>query len=284
MKNISKKNHYIPCFWSANWNLDYLMKLRNNTINHQSPRKVLLHTFGVAAKKIYQKKAENVFYIEYANLSEVESKEDLIELNKVFNNVELDFDIEDGFNENFSYFFNYEDKFTVYENEFKKYLLNLIKYKKINNLEEKTYISLFLYIQILRNPYYFSKFTSMINAKKVSKIHLFLEMEKALKDKDFLFNSLFYFINNEWNIYITKDYSLPLSDFPFIESDSSILICIAPDILLEIEMNGRERINNYMIMNESKHKFIYDQILKNSHFNLVCSEIKFFKFLNISNL
>lgn len=280
-QGITRKNHYIPCFWSANWNLNYLLNLRNNALERQSPRKVHLHAFSVAANKAYITKAENIFYSHNANSSVVENKEDLIKIHTVFNNIQTNFDIEDELNDKFTYLFDYEHKFTAYENLFKEHLINFIKSKKITTIEEKTYISLFIYIQAIRNPYYFSKFVSMFNDVKVSKIHLFLEMEKALNDKKFLFDSLAYFINNEWNIYITKDYSLPLSDSPFIESNSSILICIAPDILLEIDMNGKDRINNYMIMNDNKHKFVYENTINNSHFNIVCTDIKFFKHLKL---
>lgn len=140
-------------------------------------------------------------------------------------------------------------------------------------------MSLFIFVQILRNPHYFSKFSHLFESSGISKIFMFSEIEKAINDTEFLTNRLNYFINNEWNIYITKEYPLPLSDFPFVEDESSIKICLAPDLLLEIIMNGQDRINNYMMMTESKYKEIIKGILKNSKHNIVFSDDRYFNSL-----
>jgi len=195
----TSKNHFIPCFWSAFWNMEYLLNLRSGKENKLKPRETILLTYGIKAKKLYSTKAEKLFYSDKANLARVENETDLKNLKLTFRNIQTNFE---EFNNEDLYIFDYEDTFTCLENIYKEFLIKIIKRKTVLDVEDQTYISLFIYTQITRNPYYFRYFENLFNLSGISKLFLFTEIEKALTDQEFLFTTLFYFINNEWNIFI----------------------------------------------------------------------------------
>src|SRR5690606_42026269 len=145
------------------------------------------------------KKADKLNYSDKANLTRVENETDLKNLKLTFRNIQTNFE---EFNNEDLYIFDYEDTFTCLENIYKEFLIKIIKRKTVLDVEDQTYISLFIYTQITRNPYYFRYFENLFNLSGISKLFLFTEIEKALTDQEFLFTYLFYFINNEWNIYI----------------------------------------------------------------------------------
>lgn len=132
-KNITSNNHYIPCFWSALWNIDNLKVLRNGEKSTKSCRKIMLRTLGVEANKIYSKKTENLFLNKHSNSAVVENKKDFEHLKNLFSNVETNFE---KFDEDNLYVFDYENKFTALENIYKETLFNVVRKKTINFVEE----------------------------------------------------------------------------------------------------------------------------------------------------
>jgi len=275
--NPTWKNHYIPCFWSAFWNTEYLTNFRNGLNNKKKARDIQLITYNKNAKNekklnsenTYKTKTENLFFENQVNLVRVQNETEFNYLKKVFPYIQTNFE---AFNNEELFIFDYEDKFTQLENICKETLFKVIKRKKIQDREDKTYLSLFIYIQVIRNPKYFSSFEELFKINGVSKLFLFTEMENALLD-----SSLNYFINYEWNIYVLSDYPFPITDFPYIATQSSICICLAPDILLEINMNkNKDFINNYMIINEIKRKDTINFLRNSSKENIVFSKKEYF--------
>ena len=148
---ITKKNHYNPCFWTAYWNPQYYNSVLSNTNCSLDPRKQKIYSLNIRANNILDTTIENVHYEKHLGIAKITSDsakkycrkyypEGYNELSKLFEE-----------NPN-SLFLDIENIFTSLEqNEAYKILLSVIKKNKIENSDEKIFLSSFIILHNLRN-------------------------------------------------------------------------------------------------------------------------------------
>lgn len=240
-KNPVINNHFIPCYWTAYWNSEYLIAKRKNE-ETKYPRKVHVSYFNLKAGKILNAKTEKIFIDKYRGLAPLETENDF---EKIKENYIYDND-EHFINQHYSLVVDFENHFTEYENLSKPALLRTIKSKSIKDIKDKTHLAQFFILQSIRNPSFLDERLSFIEKKGKNKLDLLLDIKSCFADIKKIENLIIPLVYSKWTLYSVKKGILPISDKPILDYNNHIFIPLAPDILIEVELNIKtEEIASY---------------------------------------
>ncbi len=241
-KNPVKKNHFIPCYWTAYWNVEYLNAKRKNEVT-SSARNIKISCLNLKADKILNAKTEKVFIDKYRGLAILETNSDL---KKIKNNFILHNNDEQFSNQSDLLLLDFENHFTEYENISKPALERAILSKKIKDIEDKTLLAQFFILQGIRNPLILDKRYNFLKKNGKNKVDLLLEVRDFFTNREKLENIIVPLVFSRWVVYLIKGNKIPLPDKPILENKNNIFVTLAPDILLEIQLDRRtEDIASY---------------------------------------
>jgi len=135
-----------------------------------------------------------------------------------------------------SVYLDFENVFTSME-EMPMYtvLLDCIKNGRIDTLEEKTWLAMFLVHHRLRSHVYIKKLTEGYAAEGMEKFEALIKLRWSLEDPRFMADETNELINRQWTVYNLDRSILPLSGCPIIDSPSKTLFAtLAPNMLLAV--------------------------------------------------
>lgn len=259
--NYTKKNHYTPCFWTAYWNKEYLDSKRGSSDIPLDARNAIIFSLNLKANKILEQKTENSFFQKRAGLTQVSNEEYLEFLKNNTKFTELDSSEDDVI-------IDFEPFFSALEIEYKSTLDNVIKNRRINNLEEKVYLSFFIVFQTIRNHNYQNQVIKFSNNSNWEKLLYLFDFKLHLSNKDKLMDSLVPLISSKWVLYNIKDGIIPISDNPILFFNSCIYLPLAPDMLLQLSL--KKKVSQYQICTNSnwllkgKYNKVVNETIKNS--------------------
>jgi hypothetical protein len=227
-------NHFIPCYWTAYWNIEYLNAKRNNK-ETKSSRKVEISYLNLKVNKILKTKAEKIFVNKYQGLAIIENENDLKKLgdNIIVHN---DSDDENQYN---LLLFDFENHFTEYENISRPALTRTIINKKIKDIEDKTFLAQFFILQSIRNPIILNKRLDFFQKNGKDKTDLLLEVRDLFTNRNKFENLILPIIFSKWIVYSVNENIFPLPDKPILDNKNHIFVPLAPDMLIEIQLNNR---------------------------------------------
>lgn len=235
VKKPVEKNHFIPCYWTAYWNTEYLISKRNNQKNKPA-RQTSIAYLNIRANKILNEKTEKVFVDKNRGITLLETKRDFdkIKNNFIIHNYEKNCN-----NQSDLLLLDFENHFTEYENISKPALIRTILTKKIKNIEDKTHLAQFVILQWIRNPIVLNNRLKFIQKNGNNKLDLLLEVRDCFVNRNKLENLIIPLVFCKWTIYQTKSNIFPIPDMPILENKNHIFVALAPDILLEIQLEKK---------------------------------------------
>lgn len=236
--HITKKNHFIPCFWTAYWNNEYFKLKRENPSCQISARDKKIFVLNLKNNNIFSKKTEEVFFekntgiaiitsekaLEYAKRKSPENYEKVKE--EYSSDMKLDF----------------ENHFSIMEQCYKERLENLILNDSIINDEEKTGLSLLLVYQILRHPNTLNPIEKLFKINGMEKFEMFFSLKERLSDVEGLAKLSIPFLFPKWKIYKLKTSIFPLCDNPVLIKNQHLMFAFAPNIMLEIDLKENSNV------------------------------------------
>lgn len=232
---ITKDNHYNPCFWTAYWNFDYYNQSKCNSNLKRKPRDEVVYCLNLKSNSILKLKVRNVFFEKNAGIARI-SKQEMLEYCKTNFPENLD-NLSKYFEENSSdVFFNFEVIFSDIENVIRNSIETAIKTKNVRTLSEKTYLSYFIFFQIMRNHNLMRIFDDYFKSKAKKKYEMFFNLQQTLSDRQAIFNLILPILSSKWTMYCLNKFKLPLSDNPVLIRPLNIMIALAPDIMIEVEL------------------------------------------------
>lgn len=253
------KNHYIPCFWSAYWNFEYLNAKRENFDYSYQSRKVNLLTLNLKSNKIYTVKTEDIFLEKKLGLAKVLSKADSSENNKAD---EITYD--------------FENLFTAMENSYKDALENLItNHKKIDE-ETKFFLASIIVCQNLKNPILLKDMEDFYKIFGMGKIEMLNSLHSKLSDYQQLAKFYVPIITPKWKIYIIKKNIFPICDNHILGRNHNIMFAVAPNIMIEIDLKEDNYYIGQCVIKRKISYFKYREFIKrtirNTSKNIVFGE------------
>jgi len=269
---LTIKNHYIPCFWTAFWNSEYLEKTREKLLIDIKPRKVEVYSLNLKADCIFKNKTENVFFEKKAGTAEL-TRDNVLDYCRRTSPDKLDGLIEYFEKNSSDVLLDFENHFTEFENLWKPTLQNVIINRKISNLEEKTYLSFFIFFQIIRNHNHLGQAVKHFQDKGMAKFEVFLNLKDTISNPKRLMELILPYLTSEWKLYNTTEYNFPISDNPILIRPMHIIFPLAPDMLLEIDLKKKVSENNicinYNILSPLKYNEMKKRTIENSSREIV---------------
>jgi len=266
-KNPVENNHFIPCYWTAYWNIEYLNSKRKKEKTN-SPRDIEVSYFNLKANKILKGKTKTVFLDKYRGLATIEVENDLkkIQNNFIICNTDEEY-------QSYGLILDFENHFTEYENLSRDALERTIITKKIKNIEDKTFLAQFFILQSIRNPQILNKRLDYLLNNGKNKLDLLLEVREVFTNRKKLESLIVPLVYCKWKIYSVKDNLFPIPDKSILDNKNHIFVPLAPDILIEIQLNNKtEKIASYHYK-ISKFKYIKfkNRVIKNINTEIVAN-------------
>ena len=234
------ENHFNPCFWTAYWNFNYLDAKRKGKKISKPPREQIVYNLNIKANKILLDKTKNLFIQKRAGIAEIKNDKEYQRLKEnAPNQIELPFEADD-------LILDFENHFTEFENVSKGAIEKTIVSKKIETIEDKTFIAFFILMQSFRNHRNLDNFISDNVKEGRSKLDLFIELKNSLTNRDKLASILIPIVYCKWKIYSTNKPIFPLTDHSVLNKNDNIFFPISPDLLIEVKLGKKtEEICSY---------------------------------------
>lgn len=264
--NITNKNHYNPCFWTAFWNSNYLNAKRQKRNQSLNPREIEIYSLNIKSNKILIQKTRNVFFEKGAGLAKITREDALSYCNRVFPE---DFNsLHQYYNEHpEDLYIDFENHFTAFESFYRPSLEKVIQTKTISNIQDKTYVSIFILLQMLRNYQQFKNAILFLKERRMAKFELFLFIKHTISDSTKLMKLLLPLLSSKWQLITNQPEIFPLSDNPVINIREVYYLPIAPDLLLKIKSNEKVTVDQICTITNKLSKKEYRKFRNGTIYN-----------------
>jgi hypothetical protein len=155
--DITKRNHYNPCFWTALWNLNYYEKSIAGDALGEPARKQVVHVLNAKSQKIYPATVERVHYDKNLGVAEISKSaaEDFVRRHHPDRYEQF---ISENEKASYPVYLDFENILSGIEaTPAYQTLLKVATTQTVDNLNEKCYLASFVVLQNLRSH-------SMMNA------------------------------------------------------------------------------------------------------------------------
>jgi len=232
---ITKRNHYNPCFWTAFWNSEYYSS-KPMAPAKLEPREQLVNALNVKSNKIYITNVENVHFDKDIGLAEI-TLDSAKKFCKKYQPDKYKEFCRNSKEDQYPIFLDFEDILTGLEGlRSYKTLLTVIKSSYIVSIQEKTFLAAFVYIQAIRSHAIMNsalEWNTRIGIEKFEYIYL---LKWGLANRDLLMQQIGPLIFSKWRLYKTTVDKFPLTDSPVLINPESVMIALSPRLLLEIQL------------------------------------------------
>ncbi len=233
--NLTNKTHYNPCFWTAYWNFNFLINKRLNPDFNESPRKKEVFVLNLKSDKIYKDVTQNVFWKKKFGLAKI-TKEGALNFTKRNFPDNLKEIVERYEKDESEMTLDFENLFSIMEDSYKKHLQEVVLENKPVTDFEKAHLMFFILFQMMRNPNSLDRLINIYKLNGWEKFEVFVFIKHMLSDKTELGKLTTPFVVPTWKIYKIKRNKFPLSDSPVMIRNHNLMVALAPNIMLEINL------------------------------------------------
>lgn len=232
---VTKKNHINPCFWTAIWNNSYYEKFKTEKHSKEVVREQLLNFLEINSNKAIINKAGNIHYEKNLGIAEIKPDK-AKEFCKRHFPEQFDSFVREMKDHPETLFIDFENHFTRMEGlPIYSVLMKTIQTRKVETLEEKTWLTLFLFTHRLRSHIFINAMTELYKKLGIEKFELFWLLKWSIADPNFQLKEKSEIINSNWTISTTKEKVFPLSDNPIIVTKKRIIATLSPDMVLFVD-------------------------------------------------
>lgn len=233
--NITKRNHYNPCFWIALWNPDYYHLVSAGIKQTSPPRKQVIHALSVKSGTTFKTTVESIHYDKNLGIAEITSDAAEAFVRRHHPNLHEQF-VRNNANAQYPVFIDFEEFLTATE-KLPPYqtLLKVALTEQIGSAEDKANLGSFVILQHLRSHSIMNAMIDWHHELGHSKFEHFITLKWMLSDTIALFNLVNPIVCCQWTLYTAHNETLPLCDSPILINSQSIMVALSPTLLLEIQ-------------------------------------------------
>lgn len=236
MDNITQRNHYNPCFWTAYWNSEYYSSALSSS-SGLNPRDQVVFTLNIKSNKIYQTSVDNVHFDKGIGLAEI-SLEGARRFCKKYHPEQYEEFCRNSREDQYPVFLDLEDVLNDLERlDIYKTLLSVIKSSRIVSIVEKTFLAVFVYVQAIRSHAIMNSTLEWNQKIGIEKFEFIYLLKWSLGNRDYLLEQVGPLVSSKWCLYKTTADSFPLTDSPVLFRSDNLMIALSPRLLLEICLN-----------------------------------------------
>ena len=245
--NITKRNHYNPCFWTALWSPEYFKAFRAGASANLRVREQRVYALGVKSNKVISMTTANVHFDKNLAFAEI-TRETAEEFCKRHFPDQFKSFQEENATAPYPVFIDFEDILSKLE-ELPPYtvLLEVARREEIASAEEKAFLGCFVFFQLLRSHAIMNSLIEWLGDAGISKFEHFVMLKWALVDQGYLMRCIAPLVNSRWTLYRSAEDAFPLTDSPVLVRPQSILVALSPRLLLEIERRLRASENQWRV-------------------------------------
>ena len=230
---ITKRNHYNPCFWTALWNPTYYNSFIKGKARNINSRMQFVYALSVKSDSIFRSKVDNIHFDKNLGVAEIT----LDNMKKFVNRhrpEEYDDFKKNAKETDYPLYLDFESILTGIE-KLPSYsaLLNVIRGQNIVSIDEKAFLASFIYYQYLRSHAIMNSSLEWGLKNKIEKFEYFVLLKWHLANTNSLFQQVAPITFSEWTLYKLDKDTFPLTDSPVLIGSNGIMVSLSPRLLLE---------------------------------------------------
>lgn len=232
--NLTKRNHYNPCFWTAFWNPNCYQATLQGSSGNLRTREQVVHALSIKSGLIYTTKVDNVHFDKNMGVAEI-TLEAAKEFCKRHHPDKYDEFCRESSSDQYPVYIDFEEILTKLE-QLPPYrvLLDVIKRQDLTSREEKTFLASFVYLQWLRSHAIMNAMIEWNASLGIQKFEHFVVLKWSLSDTKYLYSIVARLALAHWVLYRTAKDMFPLTDSPILARRKSIMVALSPRLLLKI--------------------------------------------------
>jgi hypothetical protein len=233
---LTTKNHYNPCFWTAHWNPNYLAQALRGQKNFLEVRTQRVFVLNVKSDRIYTQAVENVHFDKNIGLAKITPDDAKDYCKRHFPDEYGRFCKDMDEQGEGHYILDFENILTCLENSpAYEVLLDVICKGRIDSVKEKGFLTSFILVQHLRSHAIMNSMIEIGEASGRPKFEELLMLKHLLSDTDGMFQSSLMLSSGHWKFFRLDKETFPLNDTPVLIQPHSVIVALSPRLLVEID-------------------------------------------------
>jgi hypothetical protein len=234
-RQLAKRNHYNPCFWTALWNEQFFADYCGGTPNRTRARHQTVLTLNLRSNKIFTTSVENVRYDKDLGVAEI-TVPSMLRFSRRY--------YPDHYEELRQYvaehpeslYLDFEATLTgVEQTDGYDALMRAAKIGGIASTPHKGFLACLLVLHITRSH---ELMTSILTTPGgIEKWEYFWLLKNAWANHLVLARAVTPLALGAWTLWRTTEHHFPLPDSPVMIDKHSVLAILSPRLLLEIDLN-----------------------------------------------
>jgi hypothetical protein len=272
--NLTKRNHYNPCFWTALWNEAYYAAVVSGASDRPSPRSQRVHALNVRSGKVYLTAVENLHFDKNLGLAGMspdgmkrfcrrwypgEYDRVAAEIDRNPNPLVMDF----------------ENILTGTEKHGYEHFVRAAKCGGFASTEHKTFVACSAIIHAMRSHEFMATMVAQTEANGSEKWEFFWSLKNLWADRLALTRASLPLACARWTLYRTDHHSFPLCDSPVLINPNSVMMVLTPRLLAEIDLTVQAPENHWAVrdgISTSKYREFRRRSIQNTYKDILFSQ------------
>src|SRR5258706_15817693 len=198
--NLTKRNHYNPCFWTALWNEAHYLQVGSKVAGKGSPRSQRVHALNVRSGAIYSTAVEHLHFDKNLGLAEMTPDSMKRFCRRWFPEkyVEVAKDIDQHPD---ALIMDFENILSGTEKHGHGFLLEAARYGGFSSVQHKGFVTCLVAIQAMRSHEFMTSMVTRTAAAGVEKWEYFWMLKHAWADRKALARATAPLACARWTLY-----------------------------------------------------------------------------------
>ncbi|MCI0637472.1 MAG: hypothetical protein L0Y72_22410 [Gemmataceae bacterium] len=232
---LTKKNHYNPCFWTAHWNTAFFEAALRGAANYNQVRNQKVFALSIKANKVFETSVENVHFDKGMGVAEItpDAAEDFCRRNfpaKYEGFREWIKDHPETLYLDFESILSDLEKTQAYT-----MLIDVLRKGWPDSPLKKGFLAAFVLIHELRGHALLNSMVEVHKEAGIPKFEYFWKLKHFIGNTNLLYACVMTFAAGYWTFYRLSKDTFPLNDSPILRRPRNIMVALSPRLLLEID-------------------------------------------------
>lgn len=272
--NLTRRNHYNPCFWAALWNESHYLRVISNAAAGSSARAQRVHALNIRSGAIYRTAVENVHFDKSLGLAEMTPDSMKSFCRRRFPGEYAQFA---------KYIDEHPDTLTMdFENILAgterhghTYLLDAARNGGFSSVEHKGFVTCLVIIQAMRSHEFMATMVGRAAAAGIDKWEYFWLLKGMWADRSALARAVAPLACARWTLYRTARHVFPLCDSPVMINRDNVMVTLSPRLLAEIDLTVHEAEDRWTVrdgISTSKYREFRRRAIQNTYKDILFSD------------
>lgn len=272
--NLTKRNHYNPCFWTALWNEAHYQRVISDGSGGRSPRSQKVHSLNVRSGKIYTTAVENVHFDK--NLGLADMTPDAMkafcrrrfpdEYAKVARYIDEHPD---------TLVMDFENVLGGTEKHGHEYLLEAARHGGFSSVQHKGFVTCLVIIHAMRSHDFMAAMVAAAAAAGMEKWEYFWMLKSTWANRGSLARAVSPLAAGRWTLYRMERHRFPLCDSPVMINRNNVMMPMTPRLLAEIDLTVQASEGDWVVrdgISSSKYREFRRRSIQNTFKDIIFSD------------